>query len=253
MTNEVLRLESVKLGFGGLQVLHGVDLTVHSGEVCGLVGPNGSGKSTLLNVATRLLDVDSGEVRCKGRNVTKWAPHRLGRLGVRRTFQQMRFSEDATALDNILVSLYCDRTRRRELQGGPRALFSRRRRPEVQMALDMLERMGALEFADWRVNALSHGSRRKVEFSRALISAPDVLLLDEATSGVSEAHVALMREAIEAEAARGCGILLVDHDLKFVSDVCHRVVVLDAGQLIFDGPTEEAIGDPRVVAAYVGE
>ena len=253
MGTDVLRLDDVQVSFGGLKVLGGVDFHVERGEVCGLVGPNGSGKSTLLNVASRLLDINGGAVRCMGQEVTTWPAHRLGRLGVRRTFQQMRFAEDGTALENILVSLYCDRTRRKRLAGGPLALVSHRARPEVRAALDMLERMGASEFADWRVNALSHGSRRKVEFARALVAAPDLLFLDEATSGVSQAHVALMRTAIEVEAKRGCGVLLVDHDLNFVADVCDRVAVLDAGRLIFDGPPSEAIRDPRVVAAYIGE
>jgi branched-chain amino acid transport system ATP-binding protein len=250
-TDPVLHLRDVQVAFGGNQVLRGVDLRIDEGEICGLVGPNGSGKSTLLNVASRLVDPSAGQVGYLGRDVTRWPAHRVSRAGLRRTFQNMRFIEDATALDNVLASLYCDRTLRRKLPRRPRDILPRLR-PETEAARELLATVGAAEFADWRVSALSHGSRRKVDLARGLIGAPRMLLLDEATSGVSQAHTALMRACIEGEAAHGTSVLLVDHDLEFVEQVCHRVVVLDAGAVIFDGGPADALRAPAVIAAYLG-
>jgi len=244
---------SVSWSVAGLSILEDVTIGVAPGEICGLVGPNGSGKTSLLNILSGVTRAWTGEVRLHGSDVSRRAAHAIARLGLVRTFQGVRLSEDDTVLTNVRSGAWREAPDR-HLVGA--FLWSPRRvraaRGVTAAALEALRRAGAGEFARWLAADVSYGTRRKIELARALVARPSVLLLDEPTAGVSTDHVGLMKQLILDEASRGCAVLIVDHDLDVIKEICDRVVVLDAGVKIYDGPPDGAFDDARVQEAYIG-
>jgi ABC-type branched-subunit amino acid transport system ATPase component/ABC-type branched-subunit amino acid transport system permease subunit len=250
-----LSCDSISWRVAGLQILDGVSLSVAVGEICGLVGPNGSGKSSLINVLAGVTRPDRGYVRVCGADLTGQAAHRFARAGLARTFQAVRLLEDETVVSNIVVGAW--RNRRLVRAGTARLRFRGRDRGRAalelrQAALRLLELSGDSRISNLLASDVPHGTRRMVEFARAVIAAPSVLLLDEPTSGVSMDRVAIMKTMARAQARRGCAVLIVDHDLDVIKDVCDRVVVLDAGRKIYDGPVGGAFSDPLVREAFIG-
>lgn len=253
VSREVLSVVGVSWRMGRLQIIDDVSLTLAPGEICGLVGPNGSGKSSLLNVLSGITAPDSGRVIVDGVDMTQRKAHEFARSGVSRTFQGVRVMENESALANVRVARWRDAP-----DGTLLHLVSRvrdRRRASKALATEaaeMLSRAGASEFSSWLVGDVSYGTRRKVELARSLVTCPQVLLLDEPTSGVSGEHIELMKRLIVEEARRGCGVLIVDHDLDVIKGICDRVVVIDAGEKIYDGSVDAAFLNPEVQEAYVG-
>ena len=242
----VLRAEGITKQYAGNVVLNDVSIQVRCGELLGLVGPNGSGKSTLLNVMSGVVVPEGGGIHVEGVTVRRLSADDARRRGIHRTFQGLRLVENRTALENALSGLYLQRS---HLPWGPGHL---KRRQRVSRALGALARAGVDDYANWSVRHLSHGSRRKVELARAVVAEPTLLLLDEPTSGVSTAHTERMAALMRDEAARGCAVLLVEHNLRFVLDNCTRLVVLDAGRLIYEGTPHDALEDAQVREAYLG-
>jgi branched-chain amino acid transport system permease protein len=248
-----LSAEGITWSVAGLDILNGVSLEVESGEICALVGPNGSGKSSLVNILSGVTAPSGGRVLMDGSEMTGERPHDYVRRGMSRTFQEARVLDAQTVLANVRSAAWRDTpdgTLLGLLLRAPKIL--RGRKSINERAHHELERAGALEFARWLAGDVSYGTRRKIELARALIARPRVLLLDEPTAGVSGEHIELMKALIQEEAARGCAILIVDHDVDVINEICDRVVVLDAGQLIYDGSVSGAFADPAVQEAYVG-
>jgi branched-chain amino acid transport system permease protein len=230
---ETLALERVVMAFQGVRALGGVSLTVTPGEIVGLIGPNGSGKTTLLNVASGLYRPTSGTVRLDGRDVTGWPPHRIANLGLARTFQNIRLFGGLTVRENLLAS-------------APRGEAS----AEVD---DLLELFELSEHAETRADALSYGAQRRVEAARATIRRPSILLLDEPAAGMNEAESEGLLETItQVRDALGCGVVVIDHDLRLILRLCERVHVLNEGETIAEGPPDAVANDPRVIEAYLG-
>jgi ABC-type branched-subunit amino acid transport system ATPase component/ABC-type branched-subunit amino acid transport system permease subunit len=236
-----------------LKVLQKVDLSLWPGEICALVGPNGSGKSSLLNILSGVVPPNQGVVTVRSRDFTGRPAQEFFRAGVVRTFQEVRVIESETALANVRAATWYGAP-----DGGFPGVFlptpARRRRlkslqSESKAALALA---GAAEFGPWLAADLSYGTRRKVELARALVAKPAVLLLDEPTAGVSQDHTQLMIDLIRREAATGCAVLIIDHDLEVIGGLCDRVVVLDAGIKIFEGPPAAAFADEAVRMAYIG-
>jgi branched-chain amino acid transport system permease protein len=248
-----LSAEGITWSIAGLDILNGISLEVASGEICALVGPNGSGKSSLVNILSGVLAPSGGRVLMAGTEMTGERPHDYARRGLSRTFQEARVLDAQTVVANVRSAAWRD-TPDGTLLGllfrAPRII--RGRKSINARANHELERAGALEFARWLAGDVSYGTRRKIELARALIARPSVLLLDEPTAGVSGEHIELMKSLIQEEARRGCAILIVDHDVDVINEICDRVVVLDAGQLIYDGSVNGAFADPAVQEAYVG-
>lgn len=250
----VLTVNHVKWQVGNLKITDDVSLALVSGEICGLVGPNGSGKSSLLNLISGATVPDSGSVLIGETDLIGRPAHEFVRQGISRTFQSVRVMERETALDNVRISAWRgvaneSASAQRGLRRGTGRHSPGKARHEALWALD---RVGAKEFAMWLAGDVSFGTRRKIELARAVLPRPSVLLLDEPTSGVSGEHIELMKELIRSEADRGCAVLIVDHDLEVISEICDRVIVIDAGTKIFDGGVSEAFLDPKVQEAYVG-
>ncbi len=236
----LLEARDVSVRFGGVQALHRAWIEVDEGRITGLIGPNGAGKTTLFDVLTGILEPDEGRVRLAGRDITRTSVHRRARAGIARTFQRLEVFDHLSARDNVLVA--AEMRRRWNRSGGPPG-----ERTDAICA-----RLGIDDVADVVVGALPTGTARRVELGRALATGPRVLLLDEPSSGLDDDESAAMAATLAELAAEGLGILLVEHDMSFVMSLCHRIAVLDFGQIIACGPPDEIRSDPAVQAAYLG-
>jgi branched-chain amino acid transport system ATP-binding protein len=234
-----LRATVVSRSFAGVHALRDVSLELHGGEIVGLIGPNGAGKTTLVNVITGFDRPTSGSVELAGRDITRWPPHRRGRAGLARTFQHSHSFRSLSALENVEVSA---------LGAGASRKDARRR------AVELLELLGLDRRATTLASALPHGDERKLEVARALAIDPHFVLLDEPAAGLPEAEIsefaAVLRSARDDRAA---GVLLIDHNMALVMEVCDRIHVLDQGRTLAEGTPEEVRGNLDVAAAYLGE
>jgi branched-chain amino acid transport system ATP-binding protein len=249
----VLALDDVTLNYGAVRAVDHVSLTVGEGEICALVGPNGSGKSSLLNTISGFVAVGDGTIRLRGADVTRARSFELARSGVARTFQLIRLMNGMTVAENVAAGCYAE-LRRAGLGRLSRSLVSPGRlSTEMRERVDdALARAGVAAYAGDYVGELPFGTQRRVEVARAIVSRPRLLLFDEPAAGLSERDLEDLEVVIRDEAARGCAVVLVDHHLHFVLRVCPRAVVLNFGQVIYDGPSAEAVDDPQVREAYVG-
>lgn len=253
-TGEVLvELRGLSKDYGGVVALSDVDLQLRRGEVVGLIGPNGAGKTTLVNVVTGLTDATSGTVHVADETLDeRTRAHEVARLGVARTFQQVRLFEGLTVRENVLIGghLHAPSTFLRRLVLLPSA-----RRDEadtIAAADEALATAGLAGMADLPASALSYGHRRRLEIARALAGDPRVLVLDEPAAGMNHVEAADLGELIASIAARGITVLLIEHNVRLVMNTCSRVVVLDFGEVIADGSPQQVARDPDVVAAYLG-
>ncbi len=252
MTAALLSVERLERAFGGVRAIDGATFEVRPGEIHGLIGPNGAGKTTAINVISGLLAPTGGAIRLRGREVQGLAPHRIAALGVARTFQNIRLFPDLSAQDNVLVGEHLVRTP----SLAARLLLLPAAREEERRAraraAEILDRIGLSERAHERARNLSYGEQRRVEIARALAAEPSLLLLDEPTAGMNPVEVQAVAALIRSVAAGGRSVLLIEHNVKLVMDVCDRITVLDFGKVIAEGTPAEVARDPAVVAAYLG-
>jgi branched-chain amino acid transport system permease protein len=236
-----LEVRDVTVDFGGFRALEGVSLEAGTYEVVGLIGPNGAGKTTLLNVITGLVAPTGGTVRIGGIDVTGAPAHRIARAGLARTFQNLRLFGGLTVRENLEVTALA----RARYRPGAHP-------PDIEALLAWAGLAGAAE--DRRAAELDYGTQRRLELARAAALSPDFLLLDEPTSGMSDAESAQMIDHVRTTAASvGAGVVVIDHDLHFITNVCDRIYVLDQGRVIAHGTPAEIQAHPEVRAAYLGE
>jgi branched-chain amino acid transport system ATP-binding protein len=238
----VARLEvaGAEVRFGGVVALRGVDLTVESGAVTGLIGPDGAGKTTVFNVVTGLQRAQHGRVLLDGRDIGHLRPHRRARLGIARSFGRLEMFGSLTVRENVLVAA---EARRRWAHDGSN--------PRV-VTEDVLAEVGLHAVARARCDTLPTGTARLVEVGRALATGPSFLLLDEPSSGLDGRETDRLGALLVRLAERGVGVLLVEHDVELAMALCRRVHVLDFGRVLAAGTPEEVRADPRVRAAYLG-
>jgi branched-chain amino acid transport system ATP-binding protein len=237
----VLEAQNITVRFGGVAALSEVTISAQAGHVTGLIGPNGAGKSTLFNVLTGLLRPVSGVVRLAGQDVSGWSPARRARAGLGRTFQRLELFSHLTVRENLQVAVEFHR-------GWAGGRPSAKGRTEALIA-----RVGLEAVADDRVDELSTGRCRLVEVARALAIQPKLLLLDEPAAGLDEAETVRFGELLRDLAVTdGLAVVLVEHDMSLVMEVCDMVSVLDLGQLIATGHPDEIRRHPAVLAAYLG-
>jgi branched-chain amino acid transport system ATP-binding protein len=236
---ETLRATAVSRAFEGVHALRDVTLELHRHEVVGLIGPNGAGKTTLVNVLTGFDFPSSGGVELAGQDITSWTPYRRGRAGLARTFQHSRSFAGLSVRENVEVAAL-------GVGAGPREA---RRRADT-----LLELLGLAGRDHQPAGALPHGDERKLGVARALATQPRFLLLDEPAAGLPEAEVpdftAVVRSVRDDHEA---GVLLIDHNMALVMDVCDRIQVLDQGRTLAEGTPAEVRGNLDVAAAYLGE
>ena len=235
MTSPFLEVRGVSVTFGGVAALTQVSLDVRPGEVTGLIGPNGAGKTTLFNVISGLQRPDKGEVQLVGRDVTKLGPHRRARLGLARTFQRLELFGSLSARENVQAGLDARRDKGGDLT-----------------AQGLLHRVGVQADADRQVSTLPTGEARLVELARALAIDPKLIQLDEPCSGLDDHESQLLGGLLRELADEGRAVLIVEHDMPLVLDICDRIIVLDFGQVIANGSPDAIRQDPGVQAAYLG-
>lgn len=244
----ILDARGVTMRFGGLTAVNGVDLTVNSGEIVGLIGPNGAGKTTFFNCLTGLYIPTEGEVRYKGQ-VLPAKSFKVTAAGVARTFQNIRLFANMTVLENVLVGRH---TRTKEgfwsaVLRGPG--FHRAEKASRERALELLEFVGLAPKADHLARNLPYGEQRKLEIARALASEPGLLLLDEPTAGMNPQETRATEELVFAIRDQGIAVLVIEHDMRFIFNLCDRVAVLVQGEKLVEGDSATVQGDERVVAA----
>jgi ABC-type branched-subunit amino acid transport system ATPase component len=242
----LLEGRSVTKRFGGLVAVNNVDFVVDQGEMVGLIGPNGSGKTTLFDCLSRVQSIDEGEVLFNGVDITNKKPHQVAHLGMARTFQVIRVYRKLTVLENLLVS--------RQWRGESLfAQLGRANRAQEDKARELIEFVALGHLVDSPAGTLSGGQRRLLEIGMALMPDPDLILLDEAASGVNPTLVETIKDRIRVlNQEHGKTFLLVEHDMRFISDLCSRVYVLNYGELLIEGTPAEVMADEAVIEAYFG-
>ena len=233
-----LRASSVSRSFAGVDALRDVSLELRQGEVIGLIGPNGAGKSTLVNVLSGFDRPNDGRVILEERDVTRWSAHRRGRHGLSRTFQHSHAFRALSVRENVEVSA---------LGVGASGRAAARR------ANELLGLLGLADYADRRASDLPHGDERRLGVARALATEPRYVLMDEPAAGLPEAEVPRFATAVNTVRERGAGVLLVDHNVALVLEVCERIHVLDQGTTLAEGTPDEIRAHMGVAAAYLGE
>ena len=248
-------LETKNLGitFGGLKALQGLNLTVDIGEIVGLIGPIGAGKTTVFNLLTAVYEPTDGEIFLDGKSTAKKKTYQLNRMGIARTFQNIRLFKDMSVMDNVKVA-FSNETKYSAISGIMRlpSFWKEEKRIE-EKAMELLSMFDLQSLVDVKARHLAYGKQRKLEIVRALASNPKVLLLDEPAAGMNPTETAELADAINLIREKfEIAILLIEHDMSFVMGICDRLVVLDYGKEIARGLPDEVRKNPDVIAAYLG-
>jgi len=237
-----LELKNVTKRFGGVAAVDGVTFAIGKGEILGVIGPNGAGKTTLLNCISGVYRLDDGDVRWQGASIAGLAPFRVARLGIGRTFQIVKPFTSMTVRENVVAGALFGSDEDRPRLG---AAFGR--------ADGVLELVGLRSKADLPVSALTIPDRKRLEVARAVATRPKLLLLDEVMAGLNSVEIDDALEMVRAVHESGVTVVLIEHVMRVIVGVCARVVVLDVGRMLADGPPDVVLRDERVIQAYLGE
>ena len=252
-TEPVLVCDGISRWFGGVQALADVSLSIDQGEICGLVGPNGSGKTTIVNAITGFYPPQKGRILFEGRSLVGLKPHRIAKLRIARTFQNLALFRGMSVLDNIMMG--------RHIHMQPSALATffywawaerdeLRQRELVEDTIDFLQLQ---DVRDAPIEVVPLGLQKRIELARALVAEPRLLILDEPMAGMNQEEKEYMaRFILDAREERGLTVLLIEHHMDVVAALCDRVTVLSYGEKLAEGAPAEALSDPKVVAAYLG-
>jgi branched-chain amino acid transport system ATP-binding protein len=250
----LLRISKITKTFGGLTALNHVDLALDEQKIFSIIGPNGSGKTTLFNVISGIYKSDSGEIYFEDKNITKMKPHEISKLGIGRTFQNIRLFGSLTVLENVMAGAHIHVTHGML----SRAIFSRSERLEEKKTRDdaagLIDLVGLTKRISFRALELSYGEQRRLELARALASKPKILLLDEPCAGMNpqeKNEIISIIDRIRKE--KGTIILLIEHDMKVVMNISEYMAVLDFGIKIAEGTPDEIKNNPKVREAYLGK
>jgi branched-chain amino acid transport system ATP-binding protein len=248
----LLEVDNVTMKFGGVTALDTVEFDIKEGEILGLIGPNGAGKTTCFNVMTGVYQATSGQIRFDGKPLTRMKRFKITKLGIARTFQNIRLFKTMTALENVMVG--CDANSKVGLLNALfRTPLHRRTEAEaVEAAYQLLEFVGVGGRADELAENLSYGDQRRLEIARAMATEPKLLCLDEPAAGFNPEEKRRLMDLIRKVRDRGYTVLLIEHDMRLVMGVTDRIVVLEFGRKIAEGTPAEIRDNPAVVAAYLG-
>lgn len=252
MNTPLFSVSGLKKRFGGVNAVDNVDLQIQHGQVIGLIGPNGAGKTTCFNLITGLYTPDAGSFSFKGKAYTPSTPNAVARMGIARTFQNIRLFKNMTALENVAVGMHA-RTQQGVFGAVLRTPSQRREEQQIhEKAHAWLAYVGIGQFANQLASQLSYGDQRRLEIARALASEPDLLALDEPAAGMNASEKLKLKELLIRIQSSGKSILLIEHDVKLVMGVCDQVTVLDYGKVIEQGTPTHVQQSAAVVEAYLG-
>jgi branched-chain amino acid transport system ATP-binding protein len=238
VSDVLLEVTGLTKRFGGIVANRDVSFAVRAGELVGVIGPNGAGKSTLFDLLTGFTRPDAGTVRIDGRDTTRLRPDEICRLGVGRTFQKLRPFHDMTALENVMIGAFLKTADVDEAR---------------EAAMAALASVGLADRAGAHARGLSTGQRKRLELARALATRPRLLLLDEVTGGVDPGAIPGLVALVRDLHARGLALLVIEHNMRVIMDVAQRILALQLGEVIGDGPPAEIVRAERVIDAYLGE
>ena len=254
MSEPLLRLDKVGIQFGGLKAVADLDLEIREGELVGLIGPNGAGKTTVFNLITGVYRPTAGCILLDGKPIHGLKPHKIAKLGILRTFQNIRLFPSMSSRDNVCVAEHMHARAGLAQAVAQTRSFAEDERAIQKGADEALTFLGLAGFAELRANELPYGQQRRLEMARALAGHPRLLLLDEPAAGLNPQETQQLMHLIEEIRTRfSITILLIEHDMRVVMGACRRIAVLDYGVKIAEGTPDQIRTNPKVVEAYLGE
>jgi branched-chain amino acid transport system ATP-binding protein len=248
----VLSLAGVSRRFGGVEAIKDLSMTVEAGRITALIGPNGAGKTTVVNLIAGLLKLTAGSICLDGRDIHELPPYQVARLGIARTFQNIRLLKEASVLDNIIVGCRQEEAVPFYAQAFGLPAMRHARTASIKRACALMTELGMSEYANNLAGELSYGHQRRVEIMRALALDPTVLLLDEPVAGMNDTEAEELGQIFRRLARRGIAILLIEHNMRFVMTLCDEIYVVATGELIDHGAPDAVRANPRVIDAYLG-